>query len=124
MSLVSMMPRVGFESSIISPKSLVANSIVRYVRGISNSMGSSNIQTLYKMIENRVEALEFKVTSGFPFAGTPLKELKLKPNILIGCISRGREIICPSGASTIEVGDRVVIITSSTGLGHLEDILI
>ena len=50
-------------------------------------------------------------------------ELKLKKDILVSCIFRNGEIIMPSGNDCIMVGDAVLIVTTHTGLGDLQDIL-
>ena len=72
--------------SIIYPKYITAESIVKHVRALHNSIGS-NIETLYRMNNDRVEALEFIVKEDSPVVGIPLLELNLKPNILICCIN-------------------------------------
>lgn len=42
----------------VSPQDIVASKIVSYIRAISNKKGS-NVLTLYKLVNNQVEALEF-----------------------------------------------------------------
>ena len=44
----------------IYPKMLTADIILQYVRAMQNSMGS-NIETLYKIVADKAEALEFRV---------------------------------------------------------------
>lgn len=108
--------------SIIYPKYITAESIVKHVRALHNSIGS-NIETLYRMNNDRVEALEFIVKEDSPVVGIPLLELNLKPNILICCINHKGNIITPGGQSKISVGDTVVIVTTTTGLHDIKDIL-
>ena len=93
------------------------------VRTMQNSGSSSQIETLYKLVGGKAEALEFRVSEGSKLCGIPLQELKLRENLLIGCIGRGGQIIIPSGQDTIEPGDSVIVVTCSAGLGKLEDIL-
>ncbi|WP_408071902.1 Trk system potassium transporter TrkA [Butyrivibrio sp. JL13D10] len=109
--------------SIIYPKNVTAQRIVQYVRGISNSMGSNNIEALYKMNDGEVEALEFFVDEKSAVIGKPLSEMHLKKGILVALINRKGEIISPTGQSVIEPGDTVVIITSHLGLLDISDIL-
>ncbi len=109
--------------SFISPKSIAANSIVRYVRAMQNSMGS-NVETLHMLINDQVEALEFRVRKGGEFIGIPLKDLKTKKGILIATIVRQGKIIIPGGNDTIEVGDGVIVVTTNQHLSDLKDILI
>lgn len=109
--------------SIIYPKYITAESIIKYVRAMQNSIGS-NIETLYRMNNDRVEALEFIVKEDSPVVGIPLQELRLKPNLLISCINHKGNIITPGGQGRIAVGDTVVIVTTLTGLNDIKDILI
>ncbi|MGN0371983.1 MAG: Trk system potassium transporter TrkA [Enterocloster sp.] len=108
--------------SVIYPKMITADTILQYVRAMQNSMGS-NIETLYKIVADKAEALEFRVNSDTPLLGIPLEKLKLKDNLLVACINRGGRIITPRGRDTIEAGDTVIIVTTHTGLNDLKDIL-
>lgn len=108
--------------SVIYPKYITAEIIIKYVRAKQNSIGS-NIETLYRMSNDRVEALEFQVKKDSPVLGIPLQELQLKPNLLISCINHKGNIITPGGQSVISPGDTVVIVTTLTGLHDIKDIL-
>lgn len=108
--------------SIISPRVLTANIIIRYVRSMQNSMGS-NIETLHRLVGGAVEALEFRVNDTFPQADIPLMDLRLKPNILIACISRNGRTIIPGGRDYISVGDRVIVVAAGEHFDDLADIL-
>ena len=108
--------------SIVYPKSITAETIIKFVRAMHNSMGS-NIETLYRLNENRVEALEFLIKEDCPIVGVPLQELKLKENILVCSINHKGTILTPGGQSVIQVGDTVVIVTTSTGYHDIRDIL-
>lgn len=121
-NLVSMLPSIGIDVSIISPKNITANNIVRYMRGIKNTNGS-NIKTLYKLINDQVEAIEFEAAQSFKGKGIALKDLKLKSNLLIACIIRNDNVFYPNGLSTIEAKDRVVVVTTNQALQDLNDIL-
>ena len=109
--------------SVFNPRNSASNLICRYVRAMQNSESSSQIETLYKLVGGKAEALEFRVSEGSKLCGVPLQELRLRENLLIGCIGRGGKIIIPSGQDTIEPGDSVIVVTCSAGLGKLEDIL-
>ncbi|MGM9639024.1 MAG: Trk system potassium transporter TrkA [Butyricicoccaceae bacterium] len=108
--------------SIISPRVLTANIIIRYVRAMQNSMGS-NIETLHRLVGGRVEALEFRVSENFPQLDTPLMDLKLRPDLLIACISRDGRTIIPGGRDCISLGDRVIVVTTNERLDDLSEIL-
>lgn len=108
--------------SIVYPKNITAENIVKFVRAMQNSMGS-NIESLYKLNDNRVEALEFIIREDCPLVGIPLQELRLKKNILVCSINHKGSISTPGGQSVIRVGDTVVIVTTTTGFHDIRDIL-
>ncbi|MBQ2640544.1 MAG: Trk system potassium transporter TrkA [Lachnospiraceae bacterium] len=108
--------------SILNPQHIAAEYIVRYVRAMANSIGS-NVETLYNIIENKAEALEFLIQLGAPVIGIPLIDLPIKKGVLIACIYRNRQIIIPNGQSTIEVDDRVIVVTTHMGFQDIRDIL-
>ena len=107
---------------IIHPKSITGEYIARYIRAMQNSLGS-NVETLYRLNEDRVEALEFRVRSSSRVVGTPIQELGLKDNLQIICINRHGKIILPQGSDVIMPDDLVVIITKHKGLSDLDNIL-
>lgn len=108
--------------SVIYPKNITADYITQYVRGLQNSMGS-NVETLYKIFDNKAEALEFNVREHSPVIDVPLMDLNLKDNLLIACIMRRRSIIFPRGQDSIQVGDSVIVVTTHPGLHDIRDIL-
>ena len=95
---------------------------MRYVRAMQNSYGS-NVQTLHRLAEGKVEALEFRVTDKAKVIGKTLFELQLKKNLLVCCISRKGKIITPSGRDELMPGDGVVVVTTNMGLDDIDDIL-
>ena len=108
--------------SIICPKNITAEGIIRYVRSMQNS-SEGNMETLYRMMDNRVEALEFIVREDSAVTNTPLMNLNLNENLLICCINRNGRIITPSGKDVILKGDSVVIVTTKLGLNNIRDII-
>lgn len=112
---------VGIES-VISPKYITANQIVRYVRAMQNSLGS-NVEALSRIVNNQVEALEFKVCDKFRYHDIPLKDLKFIPNLLIACLTRNGNMIFPDGNESIHIGDSVIVVTTQSGLNDLIDII-
>lgn len=108
--------------SFVTPKKLVSDIITRVVRSIKNSEGS-NIETLYRLCEKKVEALELKVTDESKAVGIELKDLDIKENILICCIIRNNKEIFPTGSDRIMVGDRIIIIAKANEIQTLDSIL-
>lgn len=108
--------------SIVYPKNITANTIVRYVRSTANSR-SSSMENLYNIIKGQVVAAEFVIGDRSPISDKPLKELNLKDDVLIAAILRDRAVIIPRGNDVITSGDSVVIVTKQTGLCDITDIL-
>ncbi len=120
LSFLSVLGDLGLES-LISPKAITANSIVSFVRALQNSLGS-NVETLHRLMDGRIEGLEFRIRENAAHLGKPIKELPLKPDLLIGCIVRKGVTIIPAGNDTIEVGDSVVVITANRFFNDYNDI--
>lgn len=108
--------------SVIYPKYMTCDYIVQYVRALQNDAGSK-VKTLYRILDDRVEALEFNVYEKSAVTGVPLAQLSLKRDLLICCITRGSEIIIPRGSDSIQVGDSVVVVTLEHGLHDVRDIV-
>ena len=89
---------------------------------MQNSLGS-NVRALYRMVDNRVEALEFMVNGNARVVDVPLHELKLIDNLLICCIYRRGNIFIPTGKDCIMLNDNVVVVTTHKGLNDINDIL-
>ena len=119
--LADMVSNVGVES-LISPKDIAANSIISYVRAMTNATGS-NVETLHRIADGNAEALEFRVRAGNRCVGIPLKDLPIRDNVLIGAIIRGGTCIIPGGNDCIQAGDSVIIVTTINGLEELNKIL-
>ncbi len=110
-------------ASVISPQEIAASQIVRYIRASENSRGN-NIKTLYKLVNNQVEAIEFSATKSSKVLNVSLKNMKIKPNMLIAGIVRDNEVIIPNGDSMILNGDSVIVVTTSHALNDLDEILV
>lgn len=108
--------------SVFYPRYIAADVITRYVRAMENSLGS-NVETLYKLVGGKAEALEFRVTASSCLCGIPIQDLPLRKSLLIGCIHRRGRTITPKGSDALEAGDTVVVVTTVQGLNDLDDIL-
>lgn len=108
--------------SLIYPKNIAAEYILQYVRAIGNSMGS-NVETLYKLMDGRVEALEFLVHKNSDLAGIRLRDMRLKRNLLIAGIGRKGRLIIPGGQDEFLPGDSVIVVTTDSGFQDIHDIL-
>lgn len=118
--LYGMLDELGIDNNV-SPKHVVAGRIISYIRALANAVGS-NILTMYQLVNNQVEALEFSAKRQESFYDKPLRELKIKPNCLVACIIRKNEIIIPDGNSEIKLGDNVVVVTTHKNFDDLNDV--
>lgn len=108
--------------SVVYPKYITSEAIIAYVRARQNSI-NSNVETLYHMFDNRVEAVEFLVGKDAEVCGMPLMQMKLKDNLRVACIGRNGKVIFPRGQDMICPGDTVIIVTTHTGFVDIADIL-
>ncbi len=121
-SRVQMMEGLGLDC-MVSAKTATADAIISYVRARQNSYSSANVETMYQLVDDKVEALEFIIKEQAAYIDIPLKDLKIKPNNLIACIGRKRQIIIPSGNDSLQVGDSVIIVTKDKKVQDIADIL-
>ena len=121
LSYAQMFNSTGVDS-IVTPKDMTANVIVGYVRAMNEAGNHSEMVSLYRIVNNKAEAVEFRVSRESKFTSKPLKDITFKKNVLIAAIVRNGKSFLPDGNSTIEVGDNVVVVTMQK-LQHFEDIL-
>ena len=120
MNYMGILHKMGIDS-VVSPKVITANQIVRYVRAMQNTMGSA-VQTLYRIVNDKAEALEFKADANTKFLGRTLMEVPIQKNLLIATIVRGGRIIIPGGRDSIHKGDSIIVVTANKGLQDINDI--
>lgn len=122
-SYVDMARMLGLDT-IVMPKLLTTGTILSYVRSLENASSESRIESLYHLIGNQVEAIEFNIKEQIPhLTGIPLKDITLKKNILICAIIRKRQVIIPNGNDTMELDDSVIIVTKDQRFSELRDII-
>ncbi len=107
--------------SVISPKDLCSNTILSFVRGMSNQTGAA--VAVHKIADGKVEAAEFYVDEATHHCGEPLKSIELRKNVLIACILHGSTVTIPNGDSCFVEGDTVIVVSGdNTVIGKLNDI--
>lgn len=121
-SRAQMVEGLGIDS-IVSVKGAAADEIVNYVRARKNSYSNAEVETIYRLLGGKIEALEFIIKKECNFTNVPLKELGTKPNNLIACIGRGRKVIIPGGDDHLEAGDSVIVVTKEHIINKFTDIL-
>ncbi len=113
--------RLGLET-IVSPRRVISDLMCRYCRATENTVGS-NVETLYKIMEEHAEALKFNVSHDFKYINVPFKDIQFKKNILISGILRNRKTIIPTGNDVLLEGDKAIVISAGHQLLDLEDII-
>ncbi len=108
--------------AVVYPKNITAEYIVRFVRAKKNSIGS-NIETMHMILDDKAEALEFRIRENSPVSGKTIESLELKENVLITCITRDGQVITPRGKDVITTGDTVIVVTTNAGFKDITDIL-
>ena len=111
----------GIETTI-SPVRSTAEQIIRFVRATANSISKNSVETLHMLVGGRVEALEFVINEQADYLNKKLRDLSLKPNVLIASIVRGNESITPNGDSVLRIRDRVVVVSVDSNMNDLRDI--
>lgn len=118
---VSQMVNLLGLGTVVSPKEVIANHILRFVRA-RLATSPQGIKALYRLNE-KVEVVEFTVTEDFEGKNIPLKALKIEKSMLIGGIVRGNNFILPMGDSELQIGDRVIVVVNAQKINELSDIL-
>lgn len=113
--------KLGLDS-IISPKYITANNILRYIRALDNSQGIA-VEKLYRILDNKAEIVEFTVKDSFNVTNIKLQDLSLKDDVLIAAIVRNKTIIIPDGNDVIKENDKVIIVSKTGFITDLSDIL-
>ncbi|MBQ5329634.1 MAG: Trk system potassium transporter TrkA [Oscillospiraceae bacterium] len=108
--------------TIVYPKNLTTDQIIRYVRGMKDTIGS-NVETLYNVIRDRIEAAEFRIDEKSPITGIPISDLRFKNQTLLAAIFRKNKAFIPRGSDRIEPGDSVVVVSDIKMLSDISDIL-
>ena len=105
----------------ITPKNIIVTQLTRYVRAVLNSEENAML-TLYKLADGKAEAVEFEVNEKSKCIGKPLRELRLKKNILIAGVIRGNDTILPNGSTVIADGDHIIVVGTAGVIRELKDI--
>lgn len=110
LSFADLMEGAGIYS-IVTPKNITANMIIRYARAMKSAK-DTEMRTLYRIVNNKAEAMEFIVNKDSELTRKTLSQIKMKENVLIAAILRKNKMVLPDGNSTLEAGDAVVVVTT------------
>ncbi|MBQ6474622.1 MAG: Trk system potassium transporter TrkA [Clostridia bacterium] len=119
--VISKVDRVDYQSivdiiqdeTIISPRLHSCNAIIRYVRAMSNARSMDYIRAVYRLVNDRAEAIELSVPFDAPHLDDTLAELPLRRNVIIATIQRGSRVFFPTGSDSINAGDTIIVFTTS-----------
>ena len=110
----------------ISPVTTSVELLMRFIKNVTvyNEQGN-DIQRFYQIANGKTSAIEFIAYDDFSKKNVPLcsKDFRLKKDVVIGAIIRKGQVIIPNGQSSIQTGDRVVVIAKNDSqLNILNDI--
>lgn len=108
--------------TIITPKKIIADRIIRFVRSQINTRGSK-LENFHRILDNKVEVIHFSITKDSKALNIPLMDLPTISNLLIACIKRKNEIIYPGGRDVIKIGDEVLVVTKEKYLDEFDGII-
>lgn len=107
--------------SVVAPKLLTVERILRLVRGLQDKSG--NVMTaLYRIADTDAEAAEFLLRETTPHLGVPLMDLPIRKGFLIAALLHEEKVIIPSGTTVLSPGDRVIVISHGKGIQAFTDI--
>ena len=110
----------GLES-VVAPKLITVNRILRLVRGLQDKSG--NVMTaLYRITDAGTEAAEFLLAENTPNLGIPLKNLTIRKGFLIVALLHEDKVIIPDGSTSLSAGDRVIVVSHGQGIKTIRDI--
>jgi len=98
----------------LSPRLVAANMILRFVRG------SGNIVAVATLLGSDAEVMEILVSDKAKFLGLPLKSMKFPRDAVLGAVVRKRRVIIPSGETTLEEGDNLVVFFAKDAISKVE----
>ena len=109
--------------AVITPGNIIADTILRLIRAVIDTRGK-NVEALYRLVDNQVEALQFCVPSDSKIIGQKLMDLPIKDNILIAAaITKTGNRLAPSGQTIFHEGDMIIVTTTDHSLRSIDDIL-
>ena len=113
--------KLGLDS-IISPKFITANNILRFIRALNNTHGTA-VEKLYRILDNKAEVVEFRIKNSSDLTNIKLQDLDLKKDVLIAAIVRNKKIIIPGGNDVIKEHDKVIVVSKTGFITDLNKIL-
>lgn len=110
--LVRLLAGVGIDAGV-STRLAAAGEILRFVR-------RGKIHSVVTFHDSDAEAIEVEVGATSPSAGKTLRSLHLPHEMIVGGVIRGDDVFVPRGDSTIEMGDRLIVIALPKAVHEVE----
>lgn len=111
---INIIKSLGIDS-VISPKLITTNHILKFVRG-------NSVESLYRIVEGHAEITELIADSSSNILNTKIKKLGLPKDVIIATIVRKKEVVIPHGNDIIKEGDRVIIISKNKNISSLDEV--
>lgn len=96
--------------SVVCPKELIVNNIIRYIRAMQNKTGAA--LAVHSIADGLAEAMEFKVDDTTRHCGEELRKIRIKKGVLIACITHESTTIIPDGESMYVQGDTIIVVAA------------
>lgn len=100
--------------TMINKKIIAANNIFRYVR-------KGKVEAIASLHGVDAEIIEYSIHHESRLTRTPLKNLKLPSQAIIGAVLRGKETIIPTGDFVLQIQDKVIVLALPDAIGRIED---
>ena len=101
---------------VVSPSVIAINKILQFVR-------RGRVANVVTLPEGQAEIIEVEALETSDLVSSPIKDLRLPRGILVGAVTRGQEVIIPTGDTRIDPGDKVAMVVSSDSLKLLERVV-
>jgi trk system potassium uptake protein TrkA len=114
--LARLLKDVGVDS-IVSSRVAAADAILRFVR-------RDQILSVSTFMDTDAELIEIEVQAGTPAAGQTVQGMQMPDGTVLAGIVRGGTATIPTGATRIEVGDRVVVLADRSSIDVAEGLFL
>lgn len=97
----------------VDPRETTVSTILQHIR-------RGRIRGLFSLRGGEAEIIEAEALETTPLVGKTIHDMDLPDGIMIGAIVRQGEVILPRGATTFEIGDRIIIFALAAAVKEVE----
>lgn len=109
---IPLLGKLGIDVAL-SPREVAADMILRFVR-------RGSIVSVTTILGSDAEVIELKVPARPKFKDAPLKSLFFPKGAIVGAIVRDRQVFIPSGETTLQPDDNLIIFFTKEAIQHVE----